>query len=170
MVIAEYRGFGISADAGEPSEQGLYRDASAVVAAVSAQGIGRERIVLLGESLGTGVAAEMARRGAGSALVLVSPYTSITELAQANTPFLPMSLLLTEKFETLSKASSIGIPTLIVHGDADEAVPFAMGQRLAAAIPGAKLHAIPGGHHNDLWHLWSFRGELVDSIAAFARH
>jgi fermentation-respiration switch protein FrsA (DUF1100 family) len=169
VVISEYRGSGVSHDVGEPSEAGLYSDAAAVVAAVRAEGVARARVVLLGESLGTGVAAEIARRGEGGALVLISPYTSMVELGKHTHPLLPISLIVTERFDTLSKAPYIRMPTLIVHGDADEQVPFAMGRTLADAIPGAEIHVVPGGHHEDLWHLWLWRKELVETIGAFAR-
>jgi pimeloyl-ACP methyl ester carboxylesterase len=166
VVITEYRGFGASGAAGEPSEQGLYRDAAAVLDAVAAQGVARERVVIVGQSLGTGVAAEMARRGKGGALVLISPYTSFVDLARIDLPYLPWSVLATERFDTLSKAGEIRMPALVVHGDADEMIPFAMGRAVAAAIPGAKLHVVGGGHHNDLWHLWLWRWELVEAIAS----
>jgi uncharacterized protein len=169
VVIAEYRGSGVSHDDGAPSEQGLYRDATAVLDAGQARGVPRERIVLLGQSLGTGVAAEMAYRGKGGALVLISPYTSFVDLMSADLPLFPASFLVTERFDTLAKAHDIRVPALVIHGDADEGIPFAMGRSVADAIPGAKLHAVPGGHHNDLWHLWLWRNELVEALAAFAQ-
>jgi pimeloyl-ACP methyl ester carboxylesterase len=169
VVITEYRGTGISREDGEPSEEGLYSDAAAVLDAVQARGVPRERIVLLGQSLGTGVAAEMALRGKGGALVLISPYTSFVALTKEKLPLLPARFVVTERFDTLSKAPEIRIPTLVIHGDADETVPFAMGRAVAEAVPGAKLHVVHGGHHDDLWHLWLWRRELVEALNAFAR-
>jgi pimeloyl-ACP methyl ester carboxylesterase len=169
VVITEYRGTGVSSEAGAPSEEGLYRDAAAVLDAVQARGVSRERIVLLGQSLGTGVAAEMARRGKGGAVALISPYTSMVAMMKAQLPLLPARFVATERFDTLSKAPEIRIPTLVIHGDADEVVPLAMGRAVAAAVPGAKLHVVHGGHHNDLWHLWLWRRELVEALDAFAR-
>lgn len=165
VVLVEYRGYGGAGDA-SPSEEGLYADAEAVLAMLSARGVGPSRIVLWGTSLGTGVAAEMARRGRGARLVLVTPYTSIPDLVAAFAPFLPTRLLVPDHFDTLSKASSIAIPTLVVHGDADEIVPFTMGERLAAAIPGAHLLRIPGGRHGDLFQ--RAHASLVDAIASAA--
>src|SRR4051812_20143551 len=72
VVLCEYRGYGLSSGI-RPDEDGLYQDAEAVLAALAARGVGPERIVLFGESLGTGVAAEMALRGRGSSLVLITP-------------------------------------------------------------------------------------------------
>src|SRR5262249_25018108 len=85
------------------------------------------------------------------ALILVSPYTSITAMAAGVAPFLPARWLCPDRFDTLSKAPRIHLPTLVIHGDSDEVVPFAMGQQVAASIAGATLRVVPGGHHNDLF-------------------
>jgi uncharacterized protein len=102
-------------------------------------------------SLGTGVAAEMARRGRGQVLVLVAPYTSIVDVALHYVPILPAGLLMADRFDTLDKASSIHARTLVLHGTRDEVVPFGMGRRVAGAIAGATFVPIEGGHHNDLF-------------------
>jgi hypothetical protein len=162
VMLVEYRGYGASTGA-SPSEEGLYADAEAALDLLAARGVGPERIVLWGTSLGTGVAAEMARRGRGGRLVLVTPYTSIPDLVANVAPFLPANLLVADHFDTLAKARSIRVPTIVVHGDADEIVPFGMGQRIAAAIPGARLLRIAGGHHGDL--LRRARASIVDAIA-----
>ena len=164
VVLVEYRGYGASASTeASPSEEGLYADAEAALDLLAARGVAPERIVLWGTSLGTGVAAEMARRGRGGRLVLVTPYTSIPDLVTEVVPFLPASLLVADHFDTLAKAPSIGVPTIVVHGDADEIVPFRMGERVAAAIPGARFLRIAGGHHGDL--LQRARASIVDAIA-----
>lgn len=166
VVLVEYRGYATAGSA-SPSEEGLYADAEAVLTMLRARGVGPERIVLWGTSLGTGVAAEMARRGRGGRLVLMTPYTSIPDLVSDFVPFLPTGLLVADHFDTLSKAASIGIPTLVVHGDADEIVPFRMGERLAAAIPGARLLRVAGGHHGDL--LQRAHARIVDAIVGTTR-
>jgi pimeloyl-ACP methyl ester carboxylesterase len=142
---------------------GLYHDAEAALDALAKRGVGPDHITLAGVSLGTGVATEMARRGRGSALVLVSPYTSITAMAQRTAWFLPTSVLVPDRFDTLGKAPSIRLPTLVVHGDADEVIPVVMGRTVAAAIDGARLRIVAGGHHNDLF---AVDTSLVDAIAA----
>jgi fermentation-respiration switch protein FrsA (DUF1100 family) len=167
VVLAEYRGYGLAGASGPPTEEGLYRDASAVLDELGRQGIGAERVALMGTSLGTGVAAEMARRGRGASLILVSPYTSITEMARRAVPLLPGGWLCPDHYDTLSKASGITVPTLVIHGDEDEVVPFAMGQTVSEAIRGATLHVVKGGHHNDL-----FAGDrygLVSLVAETAK-
>jgi hypothetical protein len=150
VLLVEYRGYGASR-AEETTEQGLYLDAEAALDMLAGRGLGPDRIVLSGTSLGTGVAAEMARRGRGSRLVLVSPYTSIPDLVSRVAPFLPARTLVPDHFDTLEKSSAILVPTLIIHGDSDEIVPFTMGERLSREIPGARLVRVRGGHHGDLF-------------------
>jgi uncharacterized protein len=163
VLLVEYRGYGASAGE-QPSEDGLYLDAEAALDMLAARGVGPDRVVLSGASLGTGVAAEMARRGRGKSLVLVTPYTSIPDLVTSVVPGVPAALLLTDRFETLRKAAEIRIPTLVIHGDADEIVPFAMGKRIASAIAGAHLLRVPAGRHGDLFARDGTR--LFDAIAA----
>lgn len=163
VVLTEFRGYGLAAASGPPTEEGLYRDASAVLDELARRGVGPSRVALLGISLGTGVAVEMAARGRATSLVLVSPYTSITDIARNAAPLLPGSWLCPDRFDTLSKCPGLHVPALVIHGDEDEVVPFAMGQHVAAAIPGATLRVVHGGHHNDLF-VRDGPG-LVDAIA-----
>lgn len=149
VVLVEYRGYGRSP--GSPTEPGLYADAEAVLDALAARGWGPDRIVLSGASLGSGVAAEMARRGRGARLVLVSPYTSIPAVVEDAAPIVPARFFIDDRFETLAKASAITVPTLIIHGDADEIVPFWMGEMLRRRIAGATLHRVSSGRHGDLF-------------------
>jgi fermentation-respiration switch protein FrsA (DUF1100 family) len=168
VVLAEYRGYGLSADATHsPSEAGLYEDAEAVLAALASEGIESERIALFGESLGTGVAVEMAARGHGSSLVLVTPYTSIPDVASRFAFGLPVRVLMRERFDSLAKAPRVAMPALLLHGTDDGVVPYVMGTKLAAALPHAQLITVQGGHHNDL-----FLGEgwrLFDEVVSFIR-
>jgi fermentation-respiration switch protein FrsA (DUF1100 family) len=165
VLLVEYRGYGRSAGA-LPTEEGLYLDAEAALDMLAVRGVTPDRIVLSGTSLGTGVAAEMARRGRGSRLVLVTPYTSIPDLVTDVAPGVPAGFLLADHFDTLSKAAAIHVPTLVIHGDADEIVPFAMGRRIAGAIAGARFIAVPRGRHGDLFALDGPR--LLDAIAVLA--
>jgi fermentation-respiration switch protein FrsA (DUF1100 family) len=164
VLLVEYRGYGASRGTAS-CEDGLYADAEAALDMLAARGIGAERIVLWGTSLGTGVAAEMARRGRGARLVLVSPYTSIPDLVTNVAPFVPARALVADHFDTLSKARDIRVPTLVIHGDADEIVPFAMGETLSRAIGGARLLRVAGGHHGDL-----FARQGDDLFAEIAAH
>ena len=161
VLLVEYRGYGAS-HAGTPSEEGFYADAEAALALLASRGIPPSQIVLWGTSLGTGVAAEMARRGRGGRLVLVTPYTSIPGLVTDLLPLVPAGILIADHFDTLSKAPGIAIPTTVVHGDADEIVPFRMGEHLAKTIPGARLLKIAGGRHGDL--LQRARPAIIDTL------
>jgi len=165
VVLVEYRGYGTAG--GEPSEDAIYTDADVALSALAARGVGPARIVLWGTSLGTGVAAEMARRGRGAALVLVTPYTSIPDLVTNVVPVAPARALLPDHFDTLGKARAIRVPTLVVHGDADEVIPYAMGEELARSIDGARLLRIPGARHGDV--LWRSPEALFAEVLALAR-
>ncbi len=163
VLLVEYRGYGVSRGA-RPSEEGLYLDAEGALDMLARRGVGADRIVLWGTSLGTGIAAEMARRGRGASLVLEAPYTSIPGLVTDAVPVLPANLLVPDHFDTLAKSLEIHIPTLVIHGDADEVVPFWMGETIAGAIHGARLVRIAGAHHGDLF--LRARSRLLDEISA----
>jgi pimeloyl-ACP methyl ester carboxylesterase len=148
VLAVEYPGYGVAG--GTPSEQGAYAAAESALSWLRTErGVDDARVVLLGQSLGSGVATEMARRGHGARLVLISPFTSVAGMARRLFPFFPARFV-RHRFDTLSKAASIPVPVLILHGTEDEVVPFSMGERLAAAFPQARLVQIPGGQHNDL--------------------
>jgi pimeloyl-ACP methyl ester carboxylesterase len=167
VLLVEYRGYGVSRDEPAPDEDGLYDDAAAALDWLEAHGVDKQRVVLWGTSLGTGVAAEMARRGRCAALVLVAPYTSIPDLVEDRAPMVPASLLVPDRFDTLAKTADIRVPTLVVHGDADEVVPFSMGERIATSVAKARLLRVHGGHHGDLF---ARDGEeILDEIARYAR-
>jgi fermentation-respiration switch protein FrsA (DUF1100 family) len=166
FVSVEYRGYGSSPSEG-PTEAGLYADAEGALDALRAEGIGADAITLFGTSLGSGVAVEMARRGRGGKLVLSTPYTSIPAVAQRIVPLLPMGLVLSDRFDNLAKARELELPTLIVHGDRDELVPYDMGVALSHAFPHAELITVSGGHHNDLFVLQ--RDALLEAIVRHAR-
>jgi pimeloyl-ACP methyl ester carboxylesterase len=165
VVLAEYRGYGLASGSGPPDEAGLYRDAAAILDELERQGIGPRQVALMGISLGTGVAAEMAVRGRAASLILVSPYTSITAMASGVVSFLPTGWLCPDHFDTLSKAPRIRVPALVIHGDADEVIPFPMGRQVASSIPGATLRVVSGGHHNDVLE----DGAIVAAIAEHAK-
>lgn len=167
VLAVEYPGYGLSRRA-SPNEKGLYRHAEkAIRHLLGPLGVARRRVVLAGWSLGTGVAAEMARRGLGSRLVLLSPFTTMPALVRHLFPALPSNQLILDVYDTLAKAPTIGIPTLVVHGARDRLIPLEMGRRVAQALKKAKLVVIPGAGHNDLY----ARGgvDLLRRIVRFAR-
>lgn len=148
-VIPEYRGY--DGLAGTPSEQGLYRDARAARRWLSAQGIAPADTIVMGYSLGTGVAAEMAREERPRALVLVAPFASVAAAARMHFPWLPAGWLVTQRFATIDKIGRIDCPLLLVHGAADATVPVANSRLLAAARPDARLVVLPAVGHEIAW-------------------
>jgi fermentation-respiration switch protein FrsA (DUF1100 family) len=166
-LLVEYRGYGASAASAPPSESGLYLDAEAALDEAARRGVGPDRVALWGTSLGTGVAAEMARRGRGSTLVLVAPFTSLPDVASTMAWWLPVSLLLPDRFDTLGKAAAIRVPVVVAHGDRDEVVPFAMGQAVARAIEGARFVRVVGGMHGDVYDVGG--PALMDTLVAQSR-
>ncbi len=162
----EYPGYGLAGSAA-PGEQNIYADAETALRHLESLGVPASSMVLEGQSLGTGVAVEMARRGYGSRLVLISPYTSMVDMARHIAPFLPVGFLLTERFETAPKAPGIALPALVIHGEDDELIPLSMGRRVAKLLPHAKLVVVAGGHHNDLFAVDG--RELIRRIVDFAR-
>ncbi len=162
VLLVEYPGYG-SAD-GHPTEPAIYSAADALIVATH---VPPERTVIWGTSLGTGVATEMAKRRKCRALVLMAPFTSIPDVGQRVAKILPVGLIVADKFDSLSKAASIDVPVLIIHGTADEVVPYDMGVTLSKTFPRANLMTIQGGHHNDL--LFTSGDTIYEAIASHAR-
>lgn len=149
ILFVEYPGYG-PAD-GSPSEAAVYRHAARALDELPKLGVDKAHTVLVGQSLGSAVAVEMAARGYGSRLLLISPFSSIPDLVDGLVPFGLAGLFVTDEFDTLSKARRITQPTVVAQGDADWVVPFEMASEVAARIPAAKLEVFEGGGHNDLF-------------------
>lgn len=105
-------------------------------------------IVLIGNSLGSGVATQMASEVDARALILVAPFKSMTATAENSYPWAPVDWLLANRFENIAKIADIGEPLLVVHGQQDELIPLLHARQLAAAHPGAQFVALPGFGHN----------------------
>lgn len=149
VLLLEYRGYG--GNPGSPTEAGLYADARTALGFVDAAGISVRRQILYGESLGTGVAVQMAlERGAG-ALILASPYTSIADVAQPIFPFVPVDLLMRDRFESAEKIGALRMPIMVVHGKRDDTIPVVLGISLYEMAPEPKaIELFPEAGHNDL--------------------
>jgi len=166
VLLVEYRGYG--GNAGRPSEQGLYADGEAAVGWLTAQGVPARRLVLYGESLGSGVAMEMAIRRQTMTLVLEAPFTALADLAPAYV-LPPLAHLLTwDRYDNLIKAASLRMPLLVVHGDRDDVVPVAMGHAVLNAAGTAKEGLfLPAAGHNDLWEHGAGK-RIIDFISRHA--
>jgi hypothetical protein len=150
VLIVEYRGY--AGNPGSPNEEGLYNDARAFTHWAKARGIAEDRIILYGESLGSGPAVAMAVEHQNiRALILEAPFTSIADVAARIYPFVPVRLLLKDRYDNLSRIAKISAPLIIAHGTSDGVVPYALGRQLFdAAMEPKTMISIEGGGHNDL--------------------
>jgi len=128
FLIIAWRGF--SGNSGEPSENGLYKDGKSAIDWLIKKGVSEQKLILYGESLGTGVAVHLAQNRNFSGVILETPFTSMIDAAKTFYPYIPVKLLLKDKFENYKKIKNINSPILIMHGEADQIVPFSMGKKL----------------------------------------
>ncbi len=150
VAYLSYRGFGGSS--GSPSEAGLMADANAAYDWLIARGIEPGRIALLGESLGSGVAVQLAARREVGAVALEAPYTSTVEVAAKIYWWLPVHTLMKDQFKSIDFIAAVVAPLLIIHGEADGLIPVEFGRRLfAAANQPKELEIVPGFGHDVLF-------------------
>jgi fermentation-respiration switch protein FrsA (DUF1100 family) len=149
VLLFDYRGYGRSE--GVPSEAGLYADARAFRSWLRTRpGGDRATVVYFGRSLGAAVAAVLAEEDPPAALILETPFTSVQAMANQTLP--GAGYLFRTRFDTLSRMGRLRAPLLLLHGDADEVVPFRHGKAIFAAAAEPKTFVrIPGGRHNDTW-------------------
>ena len=149
VLLFDYRGFG--GNPGRPSEDGLAADARAAQAWLAARPeVDPRRIAYFGESLGAAVALRLAVERPPAALVLRSPFTSLTDVGRLHYPWLPVGLLLADRYPSADRAADLTVPVLVVAGERDRIVPAALSRRLydAAAEP-KRFVLVPGADHND---------------------
>jgi uncharacterized protein len=147
VFVFDYRGYGRSE--GQPSEEGTYRDAQAAYQWLRQKGFPGTTIIAFGESLGGGIAAELAAREQVGGLVLTSTFTSIPDMGAELFPWLPVRWLGTIHYDTHSKLSRLKVPVLVMHSPTDELIHFRHGQRNFAAANEPKLFWELKGDHND---------------------
>jgi len=128
FLIIAWRGF--SGNKGEPTEKNLYIDGKSAISWTLKQGVKEENIILYGESLGTGVVSELAQNKNYGGVILETPFTSMVAAAKVFYPYIPISLLLKDRYENEKKIKNIDVPILIMHGEKDNIVPFSMGKRI----------------------------------------
>lgn len=152
LLLADYRGYG--GNPGAPSEAGLIADGRAVLDWLAGQGVPAARVVLYGESLGSGVATALASERAVAGIVLEAPFTSVAEVAQQKYWYVPAKQLVRDPFDSRARIPEVSAPILILHGDQDATIPVSHGAALAeAAGVGAELVRFPDGDHLNLWEI-----------------
>ena len=165
VLLFDYRGYG--GNRGRPTQTGLAKDVRAARAFLTDEaGVPADRIVYFGESLGSAVVAELATEHPPLGLVLRSPFTDLASVGHLHYPFLPVRLLLRDRYPLAQQLARVSVPTTIVYGTDDMIVPAELSRAVARAAAGpARLVEIAGADHND--------GELLDGnklIAAVVRH
>jgi uncharacterized protein len=146
FLAVAYRGY--AGSSGSPTEEGVIRDAETAYAEARARGYAPERLVIVGESLGSGVATQLAARRTAAALVLDSPFSSALDVAETRYGFLPVRWLMRDQFRSDLAIRDVRAPLLIVHGDKDGVVPITLGRRLFELANEPKTFVLaPGGQH-----------------------
>lgn len=161
VLLLDYRGYG--GNPGRPSEEGLIRDAEAAQAYLREAGFAADQILYVGESLGTGVAVQLAARVPPAALLLRSPFTSLAAVAEHTFGGLPVGWVVRDRFDTLTTIASLDLPVSVLAGSADTVVPPNQSHSVAQAAP--RLVAwteLPDVGHNDA--VW-FGPFLADQVA-----
>ena len=163
FLLLSWRGF--NGNAGKPSEKGLYQDARSAVKWLINKGINEENIIIYGESLGTGVATEIAQNRNFAGIILESPFTSMIAAGKSKYPIFPIKLLLKDKYESDKKIKNIKSPVLIMHGEEDKIVPFWMGEKMFQLANEPKYSYF--SNYDD--HMMEFNNELINSIKLFIK-
>jgi fermentation-respiration switch protein FrsA (DUF1100 family) len=149
VLLFDYRGFG--GNPGTPSEQGLYRDALAAREYLTSRPeVDPDRIVYFGESIGAAVMAGLATEHPPAGLVLRSPFTSLADVGRRHYPWLPVRLLLRDRYDVASTVARLDVPVLVVAGEEDRIVPARQSRAVYDAARGPKRFVqIDGADHND---------------------
>jgi fermentation-respiration switch protein FrsA (DUF1100 family) len=143
----------------------LYEDGRSTVRWIKNYGVKDENIVLYGESLGTGIATEIAQNNNFAGVILETPFTSMVDAAKKFYPYIPVKLLLRDKYENIKKIKNIRSPILVMHGEADQIVPFEMGQKIFQEANNPKYSYFT---KNDD-HMMEFDENLIDQLNLFLK-
>lgn len=150
VLLVEYRGFG--GNQGNPTEEGLYKDGRAALRFLDQKEYTVSQLILYGESIGSGVAVQMALEIQPRYLILEAPFSSAADVAKKQYFFLPVDYLMKDRYDNIEKIANIKTNLLIVHGDEDMVIPIELAERLFARANHPKeFITINGGHHNDLY-------------------
>ncbi|WP_207782419.1 alpha/beta hydrolase [Phytoactinopolyspora limicola] len=148
-LLFDYRGYG--GNSGSPSEQGLARDIRAALDHLTNnRGVPAERLLYFGESLGTGVVAELATEHPPAGLLLRSPFPDLAAAGRRHYPFLPLGLMLRDRYPVAEHVAAVRVPTTVVYGTDDSIIPPGLSREVAGAVAGpVEEVAIDGAGHND---------------------
>lgn len=150
VFLAEYRGYG--GNPGAPDEEGLYRDGRAAVAWLEEKGYKPKDLAIYGESIGTGVAVQIAAEIQPGYLILQSPFSSAVDVAIERFTIMPARLMVRDRYENGLKIGRIGAPLLIVHGERDTLIRIGLGKKLFEKANEPKTFVtIAGAGHNDMY-------------------
>ena len=161
FLIIAWRGF--SGNKGKPSEKGLYEDGDSSIQWLLNKGIKETDIIIYGESLGTGVATHLSQNRNFAGLILETPFTSMVDAAKTFYPYIPVKFLLKDKFENKKKIKNIDLPILVMHGEADQIVPFSMGKKMFELANEPKYSYFTK-HDN---HMMEFDENLIKALNSF---
>ena len=161
FLIIAWRGF--SGNKGKPTEKGLYEDASSAIRWLKSKGVKENNLIIYGESLGTGIATELAQNKNFAGIILESPFTSMIEAGKDKYPFLPVKLLLKDKYESNKKIKNINSPILIMHGKVDNIVPFHMGKKMYELANQPKYSYF--SEYDD--HMMEYNEKLLEALNKF---
>ena len=145
VLLLEYRGYGVNP--GRPDEAGLYADGRAALTWLNAQGFAMDRIVLVGNSIGSGAATDLASTTHPAGLVLISAFTSLPAVVGEKLPWLPIRWLVHDRYDNLAKIAAVDGPILLLHGTADAMIGPAHSKALQAANPKTRLALVPEYGH-----------------------
>jgi len=150
VVGFNYRGYGLSE--GAPGEKNLFADALAVYDELARRKlIDPQTVILMGRSLGSGVAVYLAEQRPARAMILITPYDSVTSVAQQRYPFLWVRLIIRHPFDSLSRAPRLRLPLLVLAAGNDHTIPLSHARRLAERYGGpVDLRVIDGAAHDDI--------------------
>lgn len=167
VLFLSYRGYGGST--GTPSERANVADAKLAYDALIADGVAPERIIVYGESLGSGVAVQLAADNEIGGLVLDAPYTTIVDVAAMAYPYLPVRPFVFDRYETVRYLPRVKAPLLVLHGEADRVIPVEMGKAVYAAANAPKeIVTFPRAGHSD-HHVYGSYDELFRWIDAVVK-
>ena len=164
VCVIDYRGYGGSE--GSPTEAGFYHDAEATLKWLQERAA--PPAIYVGESLGTGVAVELAARQRPRGLILHSSFSSAVDVGAHVYPYLPVRWMMKDRYDNASKIKKIECPLLVIHGEDDRIVPIAFGRKLYEAAQDPKeWYPVAGAGHNNL--VGVQRDEYLKRLEAFVQ-